>query len=197
MCILAAQLTTKECNQIITIVSEKYKPYLNLALDLYDYTENRLAFAFHQIGHFYFEQNEASNQIQSDTSKERECWHIGFRIAREDYTLEFSTRARIWAEEQIQAHIHKEVLADAKLDRKTWWLYIVETEKSTLYTGIAKNPNKRYLDHKTGKGARYLRSFKPRRLAYVEKLPSQSQALKKEAKIKKWPKHKKLEYIKL
>lgn len=70
-------------------------------------------------------------------------------------------------------------------------VYILRTDKNTLYTGYTNDLKKRLTKHKMGLGAKYLRSFSNFELVYKESLASKSAALKREAEIKKWPKVKK------
>jgi putative endonuclease len=77
-----------------------------------------------------------------------------------------------------------------------WCLYIIETEENTLYTGISNNLEKRWQDHSQGKGAKYLRAFKPKAVVYVESCESRSDASKREAKVKSMSKEEKQALIK-
>ncbi len=74
-----------------------------------------------------------------------------------------------------------------------WHLYLIRTRTGHLYTGITKNIQKRFEEHQEGgsKAAKYLKGKKPLKLVFYKKIGSLSQALKAEAKIKKWPKEKK------
>lgn len=74
-----------------------------------------------------------------------------------------------------------------------WYLYILLCKDGSLYTGISNNLEKRFSEHKNGRGGRYTRSHKPIKLVYQEKLPTQSAALKRESEIKSWNKKRKLE----
>lgn len=73
-----------------------------------------------------------------------------------------------------------------------WYLYILLCKDGSLYTGISNNVEKRFLEHKNGKGGRYTRSHKPLRLVYQEKLQTRSEALKREFEIKSWDRAKKI-----
>jgi putative endonuclease len=66
-------------------------------------------------------------------------------------------------------------------------VYILRTSSNTLYTGQTNSLEKRLKQHrdKTGKSAKYMRSFKSFELAYRETLPTLSQALKREIELKK------------
>jgi putative endonuclease len=78
-----------------------------------------------------------------------------------------------------------------------WFLYILLCSDNSLYTGISTNPQRRFLDHKSGKGGRYTRSHKPVKIIYLEKLPDKSQALKRELQIKRWRRERKIKMLKL
>ena len=79
-----------------------------------------------------------------------------------------------------------------------WHLYLIRTRTGQLYTGITKNIQKRFKEHQEGgpQAAKYLKGKKPLKLVFYKKIGSLSQALKAEAKIKKWPKEKKESLIK-
>ena len=67
-----------------------------------------------------------------------------------------------------------------------------------LYTGITQDVQRRFMEHQEGgaKAAKYLKGKKPLKLVFHKKIGSRSQALKAEAKIKKWSKEKKESLIK-
>ena len=67
----------------------------------------------------------------------------------------------------------------------TWYLYILRCGDNTLYTGITTDVEKRFEAHKSGKGAKYTRGRGPLELAYREECGTHSDALKREAQIKK------------
>jgi len=66
-------------------------------------------------------------------------------------------------------------------------VYILRTSLDTLYTGQTNNLAKRLKEHKnkTGKSAKYMRSFKSFKLVYSENHPTLSQALRREIELKK------------
>lgn len=76
-----------------------------------------------------------------------------------------------------------------------WRVYIVETERGTLYTGITTSLERRFAEHGAGRGARYFRFGSPRRLAYVEVASDRGAAQRREAEIKRLPRRLKLELI--
>jgi putative endonuclease len=66
-----------------------------------------------------------------------------------------------------------------------WYVYMVLCRDGSLYTGIAKNLEKRIKAHNSGRtGAKYTRSRRPVKLVYQEKVPSRSDAAKREYAIK-------------
>ena len=73
----------------------------------------------------------------------------------------------------------------------TWYLYILRCGDGTLYTGITTDVEKRLEAHRTGKGAKYTRGRGPLELAYRENCGSHSEALKREAAVKKLPREQK------
>ena len=78
-----------------------------------------------------------------------------------------------------------------------WYVYVLLCSDDTLYTGASNDVEKRFLDHKNGKGGRYTRSHKVIKIVYSEKLASKSEALKREAEIKNWKREKKIKNLKL
>ncbi|MCL5784071.1 MAG: GIY-YIG nuclease family protein [Patescibacteria group bacterium] len=76
-----------------------------------------------------------------------------------------------------------------------WFVYILLCEDKSLYTGSSNDIQKRFFDHKNGKGGRYTRSHKPVRLVYSEQLSTKSEALKREREIKNWSREKKIRVL--
>lgn len=66
-----------------------------------------------------------------------------------------------------------------------WYLYILRCGDGTLYTGITTDVEKRLETHRLGKGAKYTRGRSPLELTYQEECGSHSEALKREAAVKK------------
>ena len=76
--------------------------------------------------------------------------------------------------------------------QNNWLIYILKCGDGSLYCGITNNLEKRLKKHKgviTG-GAKYTRSHWPCKLVYKEKSGSRSEALQREAIIKKCQKMK-------
>ena len=76
-----------------------------------------------------------------------------------------------------------------------WGVYIIRTVDDTYYTGSTNNLPKRLKDHMEGRGAKYLRAFKPDQVVYWEPLKDKSEALRREVAIKKLTKAQKLTLI--
>jgi putative endonuclease len=76
-----------------------------------------------------------------------------------------------------------------------YWVYILECEDGSLYTGITTDVERRFKEHCTQAGARYTRARRPVRIAYTERHLDRSSASKREAEIKKLPRAKKLMII--
>ena len=76
------------------------------------------------------------------------------------------------------------------------YFYILECNDHTLYCGYAKDIKKREAEHNSGKGSKYVRAHGGGKIVYSEKFKTLSEALKREAEIKKWPRAKKLILIK-
>ena len=77
----------------------------------------------------------------------------------------------------------------------TFYVYILLCRDGSFYTGYTRNLNKRTRLHESGKGARYTRMHKPKRVAYVELFDSRTKAMKREKTIKKLSHQQKLNLI--
>jgi predicted GIY-YIG superfamily endonuclease len=66
-----------------------------------------------------------------------------------------------------------------------YWVYILECEGGKLYTGIAKDVDKRFEAHVNNKGAKFTKSFLPIQIIYRKYMGDKSNALKEEWRIKK------------
>ena len=75
------------------------------------------------------------------------------------------------------------------------FVYIVQCNDGSLYTGWTVDVERRVKQHNVGRGAKYTRLHRPVKLAYAEEQPTRSAAMKREAAIKKWPRERKLKLI--
>jgi putative endonuclease len=77
-----------------------------------------------------------------------------------------------------------------------WYVYMVICSDGTIYTGIARDLQKRLAEHNNGaNGAKYTRSRRPVSLAYQEELPSRSAASSREYQLKELSREQKKELI--
>jgi putative endonuclease len=80
--------------------------------------------------------------------------------------------------------------------RNKWCVYILKCGDGSLYTGITNDLKKRFEAHKSGKGSKFVRSRKAKKIVHIESYKTKSKALKREAAIKGYSRHKKLELLK-
>lgn len=76
-----------------------------------------------------------------------------------------------------------------------WYVYMLRCCDDSLYTGIATDVERRFAEHVNGKGAKYTRAHKPAAVVYREEMPDKSEALRREAAIKKLSRAEKLRLI--
>ena len=74
-----------------------------------------------------------------------------------------------------------------------WFIYLIRTNKGSLYTGITRDVERRFEEHSGGgpKAAKALRGRGPLTLEFQQGVDSHSEALKLEMQIKKWSKARK------
>jgi putative endonuclease len=65
-----------------------------------------------------------------------------------------------------------------------WFLYLLECEDGSLYTGIARDVQARFAQHTRGKGAKYTRSHPPLAIVGFVEFPDRSSASKAEYAVK-------------
>jgi putative endonuclease len=65
------------------------------------------------------------------------------------------------------------------------FVYMVRCADGTLYTGYARDPERRTKIHNTGRGAKYTATRLPVLLVYWEPCESRSAALKREYAVKR------------
>jgi putative endonuclease len=79
----------------------------------------------------------------------------------------------------------------------SYFIYILECNDGSLYTGITTDVAKRLAEHNSStKGAKYTKARRPVKLLYEETSSDRSSASKREYAIKKLSRVKKLELIK-
>ena len=65
-----------------------------------------------------------------------------------------------------------------------WYVYMVRCADGSLYTGIAKDVERRVAQHNAGEGAKYTRGRRPVALVYREAVKDRPAALRREYAIK-------------
>ena len=81
---------------------------------------------------------------------------------------------------------------------RPWFVYILHSPSTDhLYVGITTDPDRRLAEHngKGKKGARYTRKGRPWERVYLEEVPNMVAALKREYRVKRLHRPKKLALI--
>ena len=78
----------------------------------------------------------------------------------------------------------------------TWFIYIIETKSGSLYTGITTDVERRFNQHQSGKGSKYLRGKEPLTLKLSFPIGNRSSASQVEYRVKQLPKKDKVALIK-
>lgn len=78
-----------------------------------------------------------------------------------------------------------------------WYVYIIQCGDQSLYTGIAKDVNRRFDEHQSQGRlcARYLRGRTPLQLVYTIEVADRVAALQLEYRIKQLPRLRKIQLI--
>ena len=76
-----------------------------------------------------------------------------------------------------------------------WYVYMLECENDTYYTGLTWCMPNRFEQHLSGKGSKYTAKHKPRKLVYLEEHDDLESARKREKQIKNWSQEKKKKLI--
>ena len=75
----------------------------------------------------------------------------------------------------------------------SWTVYIIQAESGRLYTGITKDLERRFKEHKEKpQGARFFRFSSPEKVVYQESQPNRSEATKREREIKRMTRKQKM-----
>jgi putative endonuclease len=77
-----------------------------------------------------------------------------------------------------------------------WYLYMIECEGGSIYTGVSIDVAARYAAHVSGKGARYTRTRKPLRLLLSIEFADRSAAQQAEYRLKQLTASEKWEFCK-
>ncbi|MDP1689345.1 MAG: GIY-YIG nuclease family protein [bacterium] len=76
-----------------------------------------------------------------------------------------------------------------------WYVYIVLCKDKSYYTGLTWKPDKRWMEHLSGIGAKYTAKHKPEKLVYLEEYDDLEVARRREIQIKGWRRVKKEKLI--
>ena len=80
--------------------------------------------------------------------------------------------------------------------KNPWHVYIIKTDRGTLYTGITVDVERRLNEHKhSKKGAKFFRTAAALELVFTQSCKNRSEASSLEAKIKKLRQKQKIELI--
>ena len=79
---------------------------------------------------------------------------------------------------------------------KPWFVYIILCNDNSLYTGITLDLDARFIEHQSGKGAKYTRGRGVKKIIFTEKHRTRSEASIREAQIKKLPREEKVNLVK-
>lgn len=77
------------------------------------------------------------------------------------------------------------------------YFYILKCRDQSLYSGVAKDLEKREAVHNSGKGSKYVWAHGGGKIVYSEKFRTIGKALKREAEVKKFSRQEKLVLVKL
>lgn len=66
----------------------------------------------------------------------------------------------------------------------TWYVYVLVCQNGRLYTGISTDPERRFQQHLSGKGAKFTKANPPAALLGSDQCLSRSDALKREYALK-------------
>ncbi len=69
--------------------------------------------------------------------------------------------------------------------KKLWFVYILECQDGSFYTGVTNDLDKRMKTHAEGKGSKYVRRKKFKKLLRAKECFDRSDAQKAECEIKK------------
>ena len=77
-----------------------------------------------------------------------------------------------------------------------YFVYLLKCKDNTIYTGITNDLERRFSQHKNGKGGSYTLSHDADKILHIETFKTRGEALKREIEIKGWRRERKLALIK-
>lgn len=78
----------------------------------------------------------------------------------------------------------------------SWFIYILQCNDNSLYTGVTNDLDRRIAAHNDGTGAKYTKGRGPVTLLYREESASRSDAQKREYSIKQMSRAEKIQLLK-
>lgn len=79
--------------------------------------------------------------------------------------------------------------------RDKWFLYVLECNDGSFYTGITNNMDRRLQAHQDGRASKFTRTRRPVKLLYQEPCAGRTAALVRECAVKSLPRKKKEELV--
>jgi putative endonuclease len=76
-----------------------------------------------------------------------------------------------------------------------YFVYLLECNDGSIYTGITTDLDRRLAEHKNKIGSHYTGSHGAQKIVHAETYPNRSEASKREAEIKSWRRERKMELI--
>ncbi|MFH1375564.1 MAG: GIY-YIG nuclease family protein [Patescibacteria group bacterium] len=77
-----------------------------------------------------------------------------------------------------------------------FYFYLARCKDKSLYAGYCVNIKNREAVHNDGKGAKYTNARRPVKIVYHEKFTTRSEAMQREAQVKKFTRSEKLKLAK-
>jgi putative endonuclease len=66
-----------------------------------------------------------------------------------------------------------------------YFVYVIQCNDGSFYTGYTRNVDSRMRMHMNGKGARYTRIHRPKKIVHVEQFRSRTEAMRRERAVKR------------
>lgn len=82
------------------------------------------------------------------------------------------------------------------MSSQIWFIYIIRAADNTLYTGVTTDVARRFEQHGSGKGAKYLKGRSPIELVFKKEIGTRSEAQRLEHWVKQQSKQDKERIIK-
>src|SRR5687767_1591171 len=81
------------------------------------------------------------------------------------------------------------------MGERRFFVYILASERKTLYTGVTNNLPARLLQHRNGTGSAFTARYGISRLVYFEEAPTAYDAISREKQVKVWTRAKRVALI--